>query len=165
MLQPFSTDHFFLLESWVTNPELLLQFSGTDFNYPITREQLAAYRALHPDRSFYIGYSQNGIPFAFGEIIPQESGQPRLGRILIGDPKQRGQGFGKYFVRMLIIKCQQLYDCNFVELFVWNKNHTAIKCYKSVGFEYLSEKHNTLFYDGLSYDIHKMIYRIPSQLV
>jgi RimJ/RimL family protein N-acetyltransferase/ribosome-associated protein YbcJ (S4-like RNA binding protein) len=158
MLKPYASSDFPLLEKWVTSPELLLQFSGTDFSYPITEQQILSYQLLHPDRTFYIGYSQNDIPFAFGEIIPQESGMPRLGRILIGDSKLRGMGFGKYFIRMLIEKCRSAYDCKKVELFVWEKNQMAIKCYKSVGFEYIAEKHNTLVYNGVNYNIHKMIH-------
>lgn len=148
---------FHLLEKWVTSPELLFQFSGTDFSYPITEQQILNYQLLHPDRSFYIGYSQNDIPFAFGEIIPQENGAPRLGRILIGESRLRGLGFGKYFTKMLVGECKRIYDCTRVELLVWDKNQMAIKCYKSVGFEYIAEKHNSLVHDGVSYNIHKMI--------
>lgn len=158
MIKAYTNSDFKLLEKWITDAALLLQFSGTDFTYPITQQQIFNYQELYPDRSFYIGYSQNDIPFAFGEIIPQESGQPRLGRILIGDSRQRGQGFGKYFMKMLIAECKNVYNCSMVELFVWDKNQPAIKCYESVGFEYLREKHKTLIHNGVSYNIHKMIY-------
>jgi len=163
MLKRFSSSDFPLLESWVIDADLLLQFSGTDFNYPLTEKQLSDYQLVHPDRKMYIGYSQNEIPFAFGEIIPQEGGQPRLGRILIGDPRQRGQGFGKYFIRMMVEECRRLYACSQVELFVWDKNQQAIKCYKSVGFEYLPEKQNCVVHEDVRYDIYKMIYPIPTE--
>jgi RimJ/RimL family protein N-acetyltransferase len=157
MLKPYTSLDFHLLEKWVTSPELLFQFSGTDFSYPITEQQILSYQSSHPERIFYIGYSQNNIPFAFGEIIPQESGAPRLGRVLIGESRLRGFGFGKYFTKMLVDECKHIYNCTRVELLVWDKNQMAIKCYKSVGFEYIAEKHNSLVHDGVSYNIHKMI--------
>jgi RimJ/RimL family protein N-acetyltransferase len=159
MIRPYTSSDFTQLESWVTDAALLLQFSGTDFSYPITEQQITAYQTIHPDRVFYMGYTIENIPFAFGEIIPQEGAGPRLGRILVGEPGLRGQGLGKYFIRLLVDECEKGYEGDAAELFVWDKNTAAIKCYEAVGFEYLPEKCKTLVHEGVSYDIYKMVYR------
>lgn len=158
MLKPYDSSHFKLVESWVTDADLLLQFSGTDFSFPLTEQQIIEYRSLHPDRHFYIGYTFDELPVAFGEIIQQERGYPRLARILIGKPTLRGQGLGRYFIGLLLEECKRLYSTDIVELFTWEKNYAAIKCYEAVGFKFLPEKCKVMVHNGASYSIHKMIY-------
>lgn len=52
MIRKYLEDDFEILENWVTNKELLLQFSGTDFNFPLTKDQIERYQTKNPDRSF-----------------------------------------------------------------------------------------------------------------
>jgi RimJ/RimL family protein N-acetyltransferase len=158
MLQPYTSSDFKLLENWVTDAELLLQFSGTDFSYPLTELQIQDYQYTYPDRHLYLGYTLEKLPFAFGEIIPQESGYPRLARILVGESSLRSQGLGRYFVKLLLDEAKRLYNTDTVELFTWEKNHAAIRCYESVGFKFLAEKSKTMVHEGVSYDIHKMVF-------
>ncbi|SER06745.1 GNAT family N-acetyltransferase [Pedobacter rhizosphaerae] len=158
MLQAYTSAYFHILESWVTDADLLLQFSGTDFSYPITEKQIEDYQLLHPDRRFYIGYTADGVPFAFGEIIPQENGCPRLARILVGNSALRGQGLGRSFIKMLLTESIKLYRTKRVELFTWEKNYAAIRCYESVGFKFLPERCKEMVHNGKRFNIHKMIY-------
>jgi len=158
MLKVYTCSDFKKLQSWVTDCEILLQFSGTDFSYPLQEQQFSKYQEIHPDRTFYLGYLPDNTAFAFGEIIPQEDNVPRLGRILIGKSELRGKGLGRYFVRLLLEQCRSLYNCEYAELFVWSENFTAIKCYQSVGFVYCSDKLKTLAVEDKSFNIHKMIY-------
>ncbi|HEX8376337.1 MAG TPA: GNAT family protein [Pedobacter sp.] len=158
MLKVFEDSDFPLLESWITDADLLLQFSGTDFNYPITLSQLIDYKFLYPERKFYIGYTPENIPFAFGEIIPQNNSIPRLGRVLIGDPSLRGRGHGKYFTQLLVDECKLRFSTSVVELLVWNENKAAINCYRAIGFVYCAEKEKTLVVNNRSFDIHRMTY-------
>jgi len=158
MIKLYSNSDFKLLASWVTDEELLLQFSGTDFTFPLTEQQINDYQVKHPDRRFYIGYTHDDMPFAFGEIIPQESGYPRLARILVGKPTLRGQGLGRKFIASLLEESIQRYHTDTVELFTWEKNYAAIRCYESVGFKFLPEKCKTMVHKGISYNIHKMVY-------
>ncbi|SEL49196.1 GNAT family N-acetyltransferase [Parapedobacter koreensis] len=83
------------------------------------------------ERKFYIG-ALTDVPFAFGEIIPQESGWPRLGRILVGKASMRGLGLGSQFVAALVDECLRLYHCDRVDLNVWEENAAAIRCYEKV---------------------------------
>ncbi|SMD18690.1 GNAT family N-acetyltransferase [Pedobacter nyackensis] len=105
-----------------------------------------------------MGYTIDGVPFAFGEIIPQESGYPRLARILVAEPSLRNQGLGRYFIKLLLKESKRLYNTDRVELFTWEKNHAAIRCYESVGFKFLPELYKTMLHESVSYNIHKMIY-------
>lgn len=158
MLKAYNHTDFPLLESWVTDEALLVQFAGTDFSYPITEQQIIAYQALHPDRRFYIGNMNDGTPFAFGEIIPQEDGSHRLARILVGKPSERGMGLGKLFIKELLKELKQQFPGIPVDLYVWEKNEAAIGCYKSIGFLFSKNPVMTMVHKDLSYHIHKMTY-------
>ncbi|MBB2151694.1 GNAT family N-acetyltransferase [Pedobacter gandavensis] len=158
MLKAYSHTDFPILESWVTDEALLLQFAGTDFSYPLTAQQIIAYQTIHQDRQFYIGCMEDGTPYAFGEIIPQENGSHRLGRILVGNPSKRGVGLGKLFINELLEEIKQHYPGTLVDLYVWEKNIPAIRCYESVGFIMSPERSMTMVHKELAYHIHKMTY-------
>jgi len=156
MLKPYEHADVELLQSWVTDPDMLFQFAGTEFSYPITRAQISQYQAKYPHRHFYIGYTEDSVPFAFGEIIPQDNNTPRLGRLLIGDPGLRGKGLGVYFVRLLIQECKKLFSTNFVDLYVWDNNMAAIQCYKRVGFTFVEIEPFKLVHNQTEYNLLKM---------
>jgi RimJ/RimL family protein N-acetyltransferase len=155
MLKLYDDTDFNLLATWVTGPEMLFQFAGTEFLYPITQSQVTAYRAKHPDRNFYIGYTPDLNPFAFGEIIPQDN-NPRVGRLLIGDPDMRGKGLGVYFLKLLIGECKKSYAADRVDLYVWEKNMRAIKCYEKAGFGFVPQAPFVVVYDNPEYKLLKM---------
>lgn len=162
MIRKYLAEDFEILQSWVISKDLLLQFAGTDFEYPLSKDALSSYQQANPDRSFYLGIDRDSLPYAFGEIIPQNNNVPRLARILIGEHRNRGLGMGQLFIRDLIEECVKTYDCPAVELYVWDQNHAAINCYTKVGFELLPEKHKTLIHEYKYYDIYKMTYN-PSK--
>jgi len=164
MLRSYSDSDFELLEKWVTDAELLLQFSGTDFIFPITQKQLQEYSRMKPDRHFYIGIFETE-PFAFGEIIPQANNVPRLGRILVGEASLRGKGLGRYFIKLLLEKCRELFNCQSAELFVWDKNKAAIRCYQSAGFILNPDKELVIRYNDRIFDLYKMVYNYQSDTV
>ena len=155
MLKPYISGYFGILAGWITDPELLLQFAGTEFSYPITREQLSDYQKRRPDRRFYMGFS-GSIPVFFGEIIPQEGTGPRLGRLLVGEPGKRGKGLGQVFVRLMIAECKRLYNASIVELYTWEKNESAIKCYKKVGFQVVDPEAHRMVHEGREFILVKM---------
>lgn len=163
MLKPYESSDFDLLTSWVTDEQILLQFAGTDFSYPLSKPQITAYQASHPERRFYIGYTTEETAFAFGEIIPQESGKPRLARILVGKPALRGKGLGRYFIRLLLEEIREQYPTPAVDLFAWEKNDAAIKCYESVGFKFCPDRAMTMVHKDINYHIHKMTYTFPKE--
>lgn len=157
MLKPYTSDDFKLLEKWVTDEELLLQFAGTDFSYPMTTQQIATYQSSYPERRFYVAY-EHEVPFAFGEIILQDSGIPKLARILIGESLLRGKGLGGKFIKSLLAESARLYNTKTVELLVWDQNIAAIKCYERAGFIYSPEIYTVLIWKDKKYNIHKMTF-------
>jgi RimJ/RimL family protein N-acetyltransferase len=156
-LTKYSPLYFSFLSRWITSPDLLFQFAGTEFSYPITEKQLADYQHRNPDRVFYIGLNDDK-PVAFGEIIPQENNIPRLGRLLVGNPDERGKGFGTSFIHLLLAECQQFFQTKTVELFVLEDNFSAIKCYQKIGFQFLPNQPWEVTHQQQNYVLHKMAY-------
>ena len=163
MLRPYSDDHFDLLSGWITDPQILFQYSGTYFSYPLTRAQITGYLAKHPDRRFYIGYDNGNVAYAFGEIIPKPGQPPRLGRLLIGDPEMRGKGWGGVFVRELIDEVRRLMNPALVELFVLEENTSAIRCYEKLGFTFVPGEQFDLVFEGRAYGVWKMRLSLESE--
>lgn len=154
----YTPAHFNFLSRWITSPDLLFQFAGTTFSYPITENQLQKYQSENPGRSFYIGLNPENQAIAFGEIIPQETNIPRIGRLLIGDPADRGKGYGTSFINLLLAGCKLQFQTKTVELFVLENNLPAIKCYQKIGFEFLPDQSWTMSHNQQDYLLHKMTY-------
>ncbi|MGH2649241.1 MAG: GNAT family N-acetyltransferase [Ginsengibacter sp.] len=123
------------LISWIDNAETLMQFAGPSFSFPLTREQLEnslsdknrfAFQALETNAKAMIGY---------GEIYLREK-SAFLGRIIIGDKKFRGKGFGQVIVNQLIDFAFNTLNQPKIELNVFEWNTPAINCYKRVGFAF-----------------------------
>src|ERR1043165_3168073 len=154
-LRPYESNHFPILERWITGSDMLFHFAGTEFTYPITEDQVFTYRAQHLVRPWYVAYKEDE-PVAFGELIPQDDGVPRLARLLIGEPAKRGKGIGSIFVKALVDECIRLYAPPAVELYVWNGNLQAIRCYEKCRFTFLPNGSLTIYHEGRPYLIRKM---------
>lgn len=138
MIRPYTDSDFDLLTQWIPDADALFQFSGPGWHFPLTREQMYAYQAkkhISGLRQFYVGYHEQGLSYAFGEIINGDAHSPRLGRILL-DPAQRGKGLGEQFMRDLVNECIQRIQPPHIYLFVLDGNTNAIRCYEKIGFRF-----------------------------
>ena len=154
-LKLYSNCDFPVLKEWITGSDMLFQFAGTEFKYPITEDQVFNYRVTHTDRPWYIAYIDDE-PVAFGELIPQEGDVPRLARLLIGEQTMRGKGIGVAFINTLIEECRRLYSSPAIELYVWDGNLPAIRCYEKCGFSFLPRESISITYKDKAYLIRKM---------
>ena len=133
-LEKFDPHGYDLLLSWVDSAESLMQFAGPTFTYPLTREQL--------DKSLS---DENRLPFklvgtgsekmiGYAEIyLTPESAY--LGRIIIGDPLDRGKGLGRQLVTLLVTYAFTVLAQAKVQLIVFEWNTGAIRCYEKAGFK------------------------------
>lgn len=145
---------FPVLNSWVENAAVLLQLAGPTFTWPFTQNQLDNHIANSPDREFYVGIIDNKA-VAFGEIIPQETTVPRLGRLIVDNTK-RGQGIGKQFITALSDRCVERFKCPTIQLYVLADNETAIQCYLHYGFRFMEGHDFIQVYPGGDFLVRKM---------
>jgi RimJ/RimL family protein N-acetyltransferase len=156
MIRKYREDDFPLLESWVTDADLLFQFAGPGWSFPLTMEQIKKHQSEFPFKQLYIGY-ENQAAYGIGEIITNEPHSPRIGRLLIGDPAQRGKGLGESLLKELIAECIRLYDPVSICLFVLDSNYEAIRCYEKAGFTKSDEEIPDLLFNQFPARIIKMV--------
>ncbi len=154
MIREYTDSDFEVLNAWITDSETLFRFSGPDWDFPLTREQLNAYISAHPLRQFYMGL-QNGEAFAFGEIITGDEFSPRLGRLIV-DRNKRSRGLGQTFVNALISECIKRHASSRIFLFVLEDNKEAIACYQKCGFEFSPGGHLRMDMQGRPVEVLKM---------
>jgi RimJ/RimL family protein N-acetyltransferase len=132
-LTAFDKSDFAKLISWISNEEILLQFSGPAFTFPLTEEQL--YLNLEDKNRFaykVVDLSNNSM-IGYAEIYWQKN-SVLLGRIIIGEQEFRGRGIGKQIVKNLLEISFNQFKVESAELNVFDWNINAIKCYEQVGF-------------------------------
>ncbi len=142
-LKPFDKTDFNQLISWVTSKELLIQFAGPIFTFPLTLEQLEIYVADKNRFPFKVINSKSGVVIGHAEVYYSGNKIAKLCRILIGDKSLRGQGIGEEIVNQLVEYSFNKLGALKVELNVYDWNTSAIKCYKKVGFVINSERNKT----------------------
>ncbi|MDQ2720236.1 MAG: GNAT family N-acetyltransferase [Bacteroidota bacterium] len=130
----FDTRDFDKLISWIDSEEMLMQFSGPTFLFPLTKEQLEinlenknrfAYKVVDLATNSMIGYS---------EIYLQDASSALLGRVIIGDAKFKRKGIGQKIMQNLLEISFLQFKVQKAELNVFDWNIIAIKCYEKVGF-------------------------------
>ncbi len=157
-LKPYSVTDFGVLNSWIEDATILLQFAGVEFEWPLTPEQLQFHFNRFPEREWCVGYDGDKA-VAFGEIIPQENGLPRLGRLIV-DSKARNKGYGRRFIKALENRCVERFQCKAMDLYVVAENKQAIECYLKYGFRFLEGQDLIANYKGFEFLCHKMQYEI-----
>jgi len=132
--EPFTSDDFDRLISWIENEEDLIQFAGTYFSYPLTKSQLDEYIKSKDRQPLKIKLTESGEFIGHCELNYSER-FPRLSRILIGQKEIRNKGVGLNIVRGMIEMIKQSSSqTNIIELIVFEWNVNAINCYKKAGF-------------------------------
>ena len=134
-LQPFEENDFERLINWLDNEELLVQFGGPLFSFPLTREQLEVYKNDKNRLSFKVLELPGQEIVGHAELFPSDQPEViKICRILIGDKSKRGKGFGQQVIHELLKISFLKLGKEKVELNVYDWNINAIKCYEKVGF-------------------------------
>ncbi len=147
-LKPFGEEDFEKLISWVDSKELLLQFAGYVFEYPLTEEQLVAYISDEKRHAFKVVNPQTNETIGHAEIYLLEPKVALLCRILIGKEEYRGKGLGQQIMHQLIASAFEMPDVEMAELNVFDWNTPAIKCYEKTGFRINPDKIKTAEVNG-----------------
>lgn len=132
-LEPFTPAGYDRLIGWVDSPELLMQFAGPRFSFPLTVAQLAENAADEARHSYNVVSEGSGAVIGHCELY-YKADSILIGRILIGDPDSRGRGTGGAIIRALVRIARQDPQGRFIELNVFDWNAQAIRCYEREGF-------------------------------
>lgn len=138
-LEKFTPSDYNTLISWISNAEDLMQFGGPALTFPLTAEQLDRSLADENRFAFKVVDAESQQTIGHAEIFLTGS-SAHLGRILIGDPANRGKGIGKEIVELLLELAFGELGQSIVQLNVFDWNLAAIRCYEKVGFEINPDK-------------------------
>ncbi|SET17587.1 Protein N-acetyltransferase, RimJ/RimL family [Oceanobacillus limi] len=141
-LQYFTRSDFNQLIHWVNSPDLLLQWAGSSFTWPLDINQLEKYikdaNAKNTKSLVYkVVLKETGD--AIGHIsmtgIDLKNCSARIGRVLIGDKNIRGNGIGQLMMKEILEIAFAELGLHRVSLGVFEFNRSAISCYEKVGFK------------------------------
>ncbi len=147
-LERFETNDFERLINWVDSEELLVQFGGPIFTFPLTADQLDEYIS-DPQRSVFkvIELPANNV-IGHAELVPSDHKTVKICRILIGDKSKRGKGLGQELINELLEMSFLQLGFEKAELNVYDWNIGAIKCYEKNGFKRNPDKVNRIEVNG-----------------
>jgi len=140
-LEPFEEADIGRLVEWIPSAAFLLQWAGPVFKFPLDRAQLfrhlrrvayenptlLVYKAIDEDTGRVIGHGEIGN-------IDYRNHCGTLCRILIGPQELRGRGFGVQLVRYLLELAFDQLALHRVDLYVFDFNIQAVRCYEAAGF-------------------------------
>jgi RimJ/RimL family protein N-acetyltransferase len=140
-LKSFERCDFARLINWVTSQEFLMQWAGPIFSYPLDEGQLEKYiqgsEGNHPIRRIFkaVNTGTNGV---VGHIeldnIDMKNKSATVARVLVGEPSLRGKGIGTQMVRKILEVGFNQLELHRIDLFVFDFNKVAIRCYAKIGF-------------------------------
>jgi RimJ/RimL family protein N-acetyltransferase len=147
-LERFEKNDFQRLINWVDTEELLVQFGGPIFSFPLTFEQLEEYIS-DPKRSIFkvIELPSNNV-IGHAELVPSDFKTVKICRILVGDESKRGKGLGQGLINELLEMSFLQLGYEKAELNVYDWNIGAIKCYEKNGFMRNPDKVNSVEVNG-----------------
>lgn len=157
-LAPFTQEDFNTLISWIDSEELLVQFAGPAFTYPLTAKQLTAYLEDKNRHAFKVIDAHNQA-IGHAEVYKNEDNTAKICRVLIGHKASRGKGLGQELITQLVSFSIKNLRASSVELNVYDWNTPAIRCYEKVGFVIVPEKYTTITVKGNTWISLNMVFK------
>ncbi len=139
-LLPFTEQDIERLINWIDSPELLLQWAGHTFTYPLERKQILKHlqsaNGNFPEMLIFKAADKNKNIVGHIELvrIDYTNQSASLARVFVS-PVCRANGYGQEIVkRALEIGFDKL-RLHRIDLRVFDFNKHAIKCYEKCGFK------------------------------
>jgi RimJ/RimL family protein N-acetyltransferase len=142
-LEFFTPDDFQLLIDWISDEDLLMNWAGTQFRFPLTKEKLhwyiqdtndfdesgtLVYKAIDDETGLIVGHISL-------TAINRRNRSARITRVLVGSTAHRGKGLGEQITKALMQIGFEDIGLHRMSLGVYDFNEPAIRCYKKCGFK------------------------------
>lgn len=139
-LKYFEPADFDQLIEWSGDEAFLLQWSGPQFNYPLTTDQLVnylndandkttsskfIYKAVEEDTNHLVGHISLGN-------IDRYNRSGRIGKVLLSKD-HRGKGYGYQMINSILKIGFEEFKLHRISLGVFDFNTSAISCYERAG--------------------------------
>jgi RimJ/RimL family protein N-acetyltransferase len=142
-LEYFTPHDFQSLINWIENEDLLVNWAGSQFRFPLTSEKLDWYLkdANNFDESSTLIYK--AISTEANEVvghisltaINRSNRSARITRVLVGNNAERGKGIGEQITKALMEIGFEDLNLHRMSLGVYTFNEAGIRCYQKCGFK------------------------------
>ncbi|MBC7868001.1 MAG: GNAT family N-acetyltransferase [Gloeobacteraceae cyanobacterium ES-bin-316] len=155
-LEYFTPDDFPQLINWIDNEELLINWAGSLFSFPLTLKSMDWYIAKTNDLETSDAFVYKVIDEQSGECvghislggISRKNRSGRISRVLIGSGAHKGKGYCKDMVKAVLEIGFGELNLHRISLGVYSYNTAAIKCYQSSGFSIDGVSRDVLLHNG-----------------
>lgn len=164
ILENFEHSDFDQLIEWIKDEELLMNWCGSLFSYPLTTTSLEwyiedindidtsvcfIYKAVDTDTGFTVGHVSLGG-------ISKKNSSGRISRVLIGSTNNRGKGYCQQMIKAIIKIGFEDLKLHRISLGVYDFNTAAIGCYQKAGFTIEGTTRDVLNYKGAWWSLIEM---------
>lgn len=142
-LEKFTAADFQQLIDWIDNEQLLQEWSGSLFSFPLTTASLEWYiegaNDLDNPEVFIYKAVDNKTGKAVGHIslggISQKDKSARITRVLVGHSSERGRGVCTGMMKAMLHFGFDVLGLHRISLGVYDFNESALRCYLRSGFK------------------------------
>ncbi len=141
-LEYFGEGDFQQLIDWIVDEELLINWSGSLFSFPLTKKSLDwylsdtnvplsseafVYKAIDTETGNIVGHiSLGGVSW--------KNRSARVTRVLVGNTVERSKGFGQGMTKAILKIGFEELGLHRISLGVYENNKAALNCYLKSGF-------------------------------
>ncbi len=140
-LEHFQQKDFGQLIKWIHNEEVLTNWSGNLFRFPLSEDSLEWYTRntnILNDSDAFVFKAVDDSGNTVGHIslggISWKNRSARVTRVLVGDTADRGKGYCQDMVKAVLKIAFEELNLHRVSLGVYDDNLAATKCYVKNGF-------------------------------
>ncbi len=141
-LEYFEPKDFAQLIEWINSEELMTNWAGSLFSFPLTQKSMDWYLTktnnLESSDAFIYKVIDVNTEETVGHIslggISRKNRSARISRVLIGSSQHKGKGYCRDMVRALLKIGFEDLKLHRISLGVYDFNKAALKCYQSSGF-------------------------------
>ncbi|RYY44792.1 MAG: N-acetyltransferase [Chitinophagaceae bacterium] len=153
-LEHFEQKDFSQLIKWIDSEELLLNWAGSLFSFPLTNSSMEWYLRGTNDRETSDAFVYRVVEEETNEVvghislggISRKNRSARISRVLIGSGEHKGKGYCKQMIAAVIKIGFEELKLHRIALGVYDFNTSALKCYQSAGFKIEGTTRDVLLY-------------------
>ena len=164
VLEKFTSSDYGQLIEWIKDEELLMNWSGSLFSFPLTEKSLEwyiedvndidtslcfIYKAVDTETNATVGHISLGG-------ISKKNSSGRISRVLIGNTNNRGKGCCQEMIKAVIKIGFETLKLHRISLGVYDFNTSAIRCYQKAGFAIEGTTRDVLNYKGSWWSLIEM---------
>jgi RimJ/RimL family protein N-acetyltransferase len=162
-LDYFEKEDVNLLMNWINSDELLTNWAGSLFSFPLTPSSMEWYISNTNDLNSSDAFIYKVINDETGEVvghislgaISRKNRSGRISRVFISDD-HKGKGYCRQMIEAILKIGFEDLKLHRISLGVYNFNSAALKCYQSAGFTIEGTTRDVLMYNDKWWSLVEM---------